>query len=148
MNEKQGYQEDHTAINWKIFWLLLINLVGAAGLLYEYKTDFQTAKLVVGLTSAFFLIVYNVHHYYTAWFCPNTFYRGSLKDGKKSVWLTSHIRLPEAVYELTILEGRTGKELCKSAKFIGDWIHVDDFVDVKSLINDLESFKLVPAHSE
>jgi len=146
MNEVNGYKEDHSYTNWRIFWILLINLVAGAALLLQYFRGFQEAKLALAGASAFFIIFHNAYCFYWAYIGQPAFYRGELAGGKgQAVWLDSKLALPKAEYEVKVIhpDGKGGfKQVNEFKTCIGNWITEDGFVDVPAAVKDLQSLRM------
>lgn len=144
MNDVNGFKEDHSHTNWKIFWLFLFNGVALAALAYEKLKGFSESKAILLTASAFFLICHNIYHYYHLWLAPSAFYRGITKDGK-SVWLGSKLVLPEGKYELTVshllADGKL-KEVNRWGTCVGKWITEDGFVETTAVAADLKNIRL------
>lgn len=151
MNEVNGYTEDHSPLNWRIFWSFLFNAVGGMALLYEYLHGFKNSRTVLAAASAFYLVCYNSYSFYQAYVAQPSFYRGTAKDGKQTLWLASKLLLPEAVYELQALHptaGGTFKQGAQARTPIGSWITEDGFVDAAAVVADLQKFRLAAAKSD
>lgn len=143
MNEVNGFQEDHTQTNWRIFFMFIINAVAGFAVLYEYLNGFKEAKLVLAFASAFFLASHNIYYLYQNYLSVPSFYTGG--KGGNVVILSSKLALPKADYEVQIfnkLSDGSQKLVNTYSTCIGNWVTVDGFVDVASFVSDIQNLRL------
>lgn len=144
MNEVNGFKEDHTQTNWRIFFMFVINAVAGLAVLYEYLKGFKEAKLVLAFASAFFLISNNLYYFYQNYLSVPSFYTG--QKGDTAVVLSSKLAFPKADYELQVfnkLPNGSQKLVNTYSTCIGSWVTVDGFVDVASVVSDIQNLRLL-----
>lgn len=144
MNETKLFKEDHSMINLKIVWSLLLNGLAGAVLLYSYLKGFKDTKVLLAIASPVYIVLMSFFQYWSAHIAIPTFYRGQAKS--LQVWLTSEIQLPSADYVLKPFvgdsaKGKAGVKMHSLPIFktcIGNWITADGFVDAAAVEADLE----------
>lgn len=149
MNDVNGYAEDHSPINIRLAWSLLMNLAAGAVLLYSYMKGFNETKWMLAIASPLYLLSAGAYNLWNSRLSVPTFYRGASAQ-KKTVWLCSEIELPAANYILTPMVG-SGGSMSKLPAFktcIGNWITEDGFVDAGALEADLAKLKFSQLKSE
>lgn len=138
--EEAQYRVDRSLQYKKLGFLVVLTIIGGATGLYARFTPFENAKLLTGIGAAAYLFLLGYFTLWTSFLTVPTCFRGTAaanatkgttasSTGRKSLWLKSELHLPEAVYELQVLDPRTGKLTKINKKWqIDEWIYEDGVI--------------------
>jgi hypothetical protein len=128
-------------LHWKIFFALLLTIVGGATSIYALTTPFARAKLLIGVGAGLYMILLGIYTLWLGYLITPTCFRGTVPSSKKKVWVQSKMELPAASYHLTLLNPKDGRPLqCTKTWNIGNWIHEDGVVSGSAFCADMAAF--------
>lgn len=108
MTEVEGCTEIHSLSDLKLWFGLLLTVIGSAVTIYSFKIPFNDSKQLVAVGASLYFIVQSLLFASLTYFTIPTLYRGNFNDGK-SIWIQTDLRLPEAKYEISIIDNPSKK---------------------------------------
>lgn len=142
MIQEAKFKENEALLNWKLVLNFIMTLIGGATALYAIKTPFANSKLIVGVGSLAYLLLQGVYYIWLTYFVQRTCFRGtSPKAPHKTIWIESKLALPEANYQLYLVNPVTGKQQGPTQEWnIGTLIYEDGQICGDSFVASMESF--------